>query len=358
MAIKYLQLRNKQQQQKYLLTNLATYFSNLWNFLLTYLVLLRLTSAAILVFHLFQFYLIKFSTINFDCYTTTITTMTTKLVVLRTFKGNQQNVAVVTLPKRFSNNKSYLLLQQFCSHVYNLLVKTTLRDGGGGGSGGPSVIQLYKTQRTHCEISKIEIRKAEYLRSFIIRLQGICIIRLISLLKRVFQIPHKNIKITINQVPRPKQKEIKFHYFSPSFFYSSQIRVVVQLKNFWYSFTRKKIQSWLPSNRRHSDSNSQSSNSKRNAVLASAKCVWNTFHVCGCVGKYALLSHLQRSLILLILLSTMWHGSECFHGSVKMGANTVKTKYGLLRGIVVRSSPLVEAYLGIPYASPPVGSLR
>ncbi|XP_075149825.1 neuroligin 2 [Haematobia irritans] len=63
-------------------------------------------------------------------------------------------------------------------------------------------------------------------------------------------------------------------------------------------------------------------------------------------------------LVLFLLLSSMWHTSEAFHGSVKLSTNTIKTKYGLVRGIVVRSSPLVEAYLGIPYASPPVGSLR
>ncbi|XP_073824261.1 neuroligin 2 [Musca autumnalis] len=63
-------------------------------------------------------------------------------------------------------------------------------------------------------------------------------------------------------------------------------------------------------------------------------------------------------LFFLLLLSTMWHTSEAFHGSVKLSTNTIKTKFGLVRGIVVRSSPLVEAYLGIPYASPPVGSLR
>ncbi|KAH8410163.1 hypothetical protein KR009_007256 [Drosophila setifemur] len=61
------------------------------------------------------------------------------------------------------------------------------------------------------------------------------------------------------------------------------------------------------------------------------------------------------SLLLLLLLTSLWPDCcECLHG----GSNTVKTKYGLLRGIVVRSSPLVEAFLGIPYASPPVGSLR
>ncbi|KAI8037999.1 neuroligin-1 isoform X1 [Drosophila gunungcola] len=61
------------------------------------------------------------------------------------------------------------------------------------------------------------------------------------------------------------------------------------------------------------------------------------------------------TLLVLLLLTSLWpDGCECLHN----GSNTVKTKYGLLRGIVVRSSPLVEAFLGIPYASPPVGSLR
>ncbi|XP_034471854.1 uncharacterized protein LOC117779690 [Drosophila innubila] len=62
-------------------------------------------------------------------------------------------------------------------------------------------------------------------------------------------------------------------------------------------------------------------------------------------------------LVVLLLLSTLWPDCECLHGA-KLSNSTVKTKYGLLRGIVVRSTPLVEAFLGIPYASPPVGSLR
>lgn len=44
--------------------------------------------------------------------------------------------------------------------------------------------------------------------------------------------------------------------------------------------------------------------------------------------------------------------------TMKYSSNVVKTKYGELRGIIVRSNPTVEAYLGVPYASPPVGSLR
>lgn len=64
-------------------------------------------------------------------------------------------------------------------------------------------------------------------------------------------------------------------------------------------------------------------------------------------------------LVMLLLLSSHWPDCECLHGA-KLSNSTVKTKYGLLRGIVVRSTPplLVEAFLGIPYASPPVGSLR
>lgn len=44
--------------------------------------------------------------------------------------------------------------------------------------------------------------------------------------------------------------------------------------------------------------------------------------------------------------------------NMKYSSNIVKTKYGELRGIIVRNNPTVEAYLGVPYATPPVGSLR
>ncbi|XP_037960126.1 uncharacterized protein LOC119689376 [Teleopsis dalmanni] len=92
-------------------------------------------------------------------------------------------------------------------------------------------------------------------------------------------------------------------------------------------------------------------------ILVLRKCLLNISNEPCNIGRYYL-PILHRNLILLILLSSLWHGSECFHGNVKPSLNTVKTKYGSLRGVVVRSSPLVEAYLGIPYASPPVGSLR
>lgn len=42
----------------------------------------------------------------------------------------------------------------------------------------------------------------------------------------------------------------------------------------------------------------------------------------------------------------------------KYSTRVVRTKYGPLRGIVVHSHPQVEAYLGVPYATPPLGSLR
>lgn len=44
--------------------------------------------------------------------------------------------------------------------------------------------------------------------------------------------------------------------------------------------------------------------------------------------------------------------------NIKYSTNIIKTKYGPLRGIIVRSNPPVEAFLGIPYATPPVGNLR
>lgn len=42
----------------------------------------------------------------------------------------------------------------------------------------------------------------------------------------------------------------------------------------------------------------------------------------------------------------------------KYSTRVVRTKYGALRGIIVHSYPPVEAFLGVPYATPPIGSLR
>lgn len=43
---------------------------------------------------------------------------------------------------------------------------------------------------------------------------------------------------------------------------------------------------------------------------------------------------------------------------IKYSTNIIETRFGAVRGIVVGTNPPVDAYLGIPYASPPVGSLR
>lgn len=42
----------------------------------------------------------------------------------------------------------------------------------------------------------------------------------------------------------------------------------------------------------------------------------------------------------------------------KYSTRVVRTKYGPLRGVIVHGHPPVEAFLGVPYATPPVGSLR
>lgn len=44
-------------------------------------------------------------------------------------------------------------------------------------------------------------------------------------------------------------------------------------------------------------------------------------------------------------------------GPVKYSTRIVRTRYGTLRGIVTRDNDL-EAYLGVPYATPPLGALR
>lgn len=62
-------------------------------------------------------------------------------------------------------------------------------------------------------------------------------------------------------------------------------------------------------------------------------------------------------LMFFILITCTPIISASLH-NIKYSTNTVKTKYGLLRGIMVRTNPSVEAFLGVPYATPPVGSLR
>lgn len=42
----------------------------------------------------------------------------------------------------------------------------------------------------------------------------------------------------------------------------------------------------------------------------------------------------------------------------KYSTRVVRTKYGPLRGVMMHIHPPVEAFLGVPYATPPVGSLR
>lgn len=42
----------------------------------------------------------------------------------------------------------------------------------------------------------------------------------------------------------------------------------------------------------------------------------------------------------------------------KYSTRVVETKYGPLRGVMIHIHPPVEAFLGVPYATPPVGSLR
>ncbi|KAJ4436478.1 hypothetical protein ANN_16509 [Periplaneta americana] len=43
----------------------------------------------------------------------------------------------------------------------------------------------------------------------------------------------------------------------------------------------------------------------------------------------------------------------------KYSTRVVRTKYGPLRGVILQHNhPPVEAFLGVPYATPPVGSLR
>ncbi|KAH9416431.1 postsynaptic membrane assembly [Dermatophagoides pteronyssinus] len=84
--------------------------------------------------------------------------------------------------------------------------------------------------------------------------------------------------------------------------------------------------------------------------------------------------HNHYKLLLLILTSSfLLNNKYCFcSNNQRLSSRTIKTKYGTLRGIIINpsSSPSsastsdrtylqpVEAFLGIPYASPPIGKLR
>lgn len=46
-----------------------------------------------------------------------------------------------------------------------------------------------------------------------------------------------------------------------------------------------------------------------------------------------------------------------FCATLKYSTRVVRTKYGPLRGVLVQQPP-VEVFLGVPYATPPLGTLR
>lgn len=60
-------------------------------------------------------------------------------------------------------------------------------------------------------------------------------------------------------------------------------------------------------------------------------------------------------LVVVFLIGEAGTSSLLVH---KYGTKVARTKYGPLRGIFIQKHPPVEAFLGVPYATPPVGSLR
>jgi hypothetical protein len=61
-------------------------------------------------------------------------------------------------------------------------------------------------------------------------------------------------------------------------------------------------------------------------------------------------------LLLSVAIEAQGVGSLVVH---KYSTRVVRTKYGPLRGVILQHNhPPVEAFLGVPYATPPVGSLR
>ncbi|XP_055548902.1 uncharacterized protein LOC129732246 isoform X2 [Wyeomyia smithii] len=71
-----------------------------------------------------------------------------------------------------------------------------------------------------------------------------------------------------------------------------------------------------------------------------------------------ILKILQINLQLLLLLWLCVPNVSSSYQNVRYSTNIIKTKYGPIRGILKHSNPIVETFLGVPYASPPVGNLR
>lgn len=92
------------------------------------------------------------------------------------------------------------------------------------------------------------------------------------------------------------------------------------------------------------DNETKSENGKQEPVLSSRR-------------KSTTNQNVYITFLLLFTCIPLIAGSS-IHANVKYSTNIIKTKYGPLRGILVRTNPPVEAFLGVPYATPPVGSLR
>ncbi|KAK6619110.1 hypothetical protein RUM43_009438 [Polyplax serrata] len=71
----------------------------------------------------------------------------------------------------------------------------------------------------------------------------------------------------------------------------------------------------------------------------------------------------SRRILLLMLILLSLEETHTDQGLLvnKYSTRIVATKYGPLRGVIVQrhfNQPPIEAFLGVPYATPPLGSLR
>ncbi|XP_020284974.1 neuroligin-1-like [Pseudomyrmex gracilis] len=78
------------------------------------------------------------------------------------------------------------------------------------------------------------------------------------------------------------------------------------------------------------------------------------------IPKVPFAGGIVKSAFLLALICAQCYlaGTDALAGTQKYSTRTVKTRYGVLRGVEARSSTAVETYYGVPYATPPLGALR
>lgn len=68
-----------------------------------------------------------------------------------------------------------------------------------------------------------------------------------------------------------------------------------------------------------------------------------------CIKSLRKIFKCSTTLLMIIMMWNLPFVSSSHEQQLNHSPNVIKTKYGLLRGVILKNEPLVEGYLGIPY---------